>query len=62
MTSVGTTDTLVTRVARVEGDTSTEFTIAGDKVELGTDGATVGIKDTFPSKMSVWAPSCHPHF
>jgi hypothetical protein len=59
---VGATDTLVTRVVRVEGDTVPEFTMADDQTELGIDGATVEAFDAFRSKMSVWAPSAHPHF
>jgi hypothetical protein len=52
MTSVGAIDTLVTRVARVEGNTVTDFTMAEDEFELETGGATVGTIAAFPSKMS----------
>jgi hypothetical protein len=53
MESVGAIDGLVARVTRVEGDTIAEFTMTEDKVELGTDGTTVGVMAAFPSKMSV---------
>jgi hypothetical protein len=50
---VGATDTLVTRVVRVEGDTIPAFTMADDQAELRIDGATMEAFDAFPSKMSV---------
>jgi hypothetical protein len=61
--SVSAAVTLATRVAKVDGSIISELAMIDDEVELYNDGgATVDASDALPSKMSVWAPSAHPHF
>jgi hypothetical protein len=58
---VDATDTLVTRVVKMEGDTVTELMETNNEAELVSDGANVDASGTFSSKMSVWAPLAQPH-
>jgi N-acetylmuramic acid 6-phosphate (MurNAc-6-P) etherase len=58
---VNATGALVARVVKVEGDTVTELMETDNDVELINDAANMDASGAFSSKMSVWAPSVHPH-